>query len=246
MDPSTLETWRNPADEGSRRVPGFGRARLMRSSAQPLAPQHLSGALAVQVRVNPKSADPVQHVPTHSRHARAVLELSHGDPWLSSPLWRRGAHVVTGCDLNTALLVSEWTSAVLNLIALRRIWHLHAIGTLSRLRLSYGSCLLIRDTTFFTLKVSLPRTYVVLDKVLSILCPLVSFSQLMSGKQAVGEVACANQMFTNLNRLIVLDQIGLNRQNQIQDTMSSFSVANWVSVGFQRNSSCWLVFLCST
>ena len=78
------ETWRNPSDGGSRRVPGFDRARFMRSSAQPLAPQHVSGALAVQVRVNPESADPVQHVPTHSRHARAVLELSHGDPWLSA------------------------------------------------------------------------------------------------------------------------------------------------------------------
>ena len=50
----------------------------------------------------------------------------------------------------------------------------------------------------------------------------------MSGKHAVGEVANANQMFTNSDRLIVLDQTGFNRQNQIQDTMSSFSVANWV------------------
>ena len=27
-----METWRNPSDEGSRRVPGSGRARFMRSS----------------------------------------------------------------------------------------------------------------------------------------------------------------------------------------------------------------------
>ena len=80
-----LETWRHPSDEGSRRVPGFGRA----------------GALAVQVRVNPESADPVRHVPTHFREARAVLELSHGDPWLSAPLRRRGAHVPPSRDLKT-------------------------------------------------------------------------------------------------------------------------------------------------
>ena len=108
-----LETWRNPSDEGSRRLPGFGRARFVQSSLQPLAPQHFSGALAVQVRVNPESEDPMRHVPTHSRHARAVLELSHGVSWLSAPLRRRGPHVVHSCDLNTTLLVPMWTSAVL-------------------------------------------------------------------------------------------------------------------------------------
>ena len=132
-------------------IPGFGR---MRSSAQPLAPQHVSGALEVQVRVHPNSAVPVQHAPTHSRHPRAVLELCHGDPWLSAPLRRRGAHVVPSCDLHT-LLVPKRTSAVLNLISLRRIWYLWnrvlTIGALSRLLLSYGSCLLVRDTTSFSL-----------------------------------------------------------------------------------------------
>ena len=45
-----LETWCNPSDEGSRRVPGSGRARFLRSSStQPLAPQHVSGALGVCV-----------------------------------------------------------------------------------------------------------------------------------------------------------------------------------------------------
>ena len=57
----------------------------------------------------------------------------------------------------------------------------------------------------------------------------------MSGKQAVGEVASANQMFKNSNWLIVFDQMGFNRQNQIQDTMSSFSVANWVRLISKEN-----------
>ena len=118
-------------------IPGFGR---MRSSAQPLAPQHVSRGLEVQVRVHPE----------YSRHPRAVLELCHGDPWLSAPLRRRGA----SCDLHT-LLVPKWTSAVLNLISLRRIWYMSnpvlTIGALSRLLLSCGSCLLVRDTTSFSL-----------------------------------------------------------------------------------------------
>ena len=56
-----LATWRN---EGCRRVPGSGRARLMRSSTQPLAPQNFSGALGVQIRVNPEpvSAKPAATV----------------------------------------------------------------------------------------------------------------------------------------------------------------------------------------
>ena len=40
-----LETWRNPSDKGSRRVPGFGRVRFVWSCARPLAPQHVSGVL---------------------------------------------------------------------------------------------------------------------------------------------------------------------------------------------------------
>ena len=59
---------------------------LMRSSAQPLAPQHVCGAVGVQVRVNPELADPGS-----SRRARAVL-----DPWLSAPTGRRGAQVAPG------------------------------------------------------------------------------------------------------------------------------------------------------
>ena len=64
----------------------------MRSSTQPPAPQHVSGALGVQIRVNPEpvSAKPA---PTRFRRARAVLDLCHGDPWLSAPIRRRGAHV---------------------------------------------------------------------------------------------------------------------------------------------------------
>ena len=65
-----LETWRNPSDERSRRVLWSGRARLMRSSAKPLAPRHVSGTLGVQVRVNPESANPAKAAPTHFRPAR--------------------------------------------------------------------------------------------------------------------------------------------------------------------------------
>ena len=84
-----LETWRNPSDEG------------------------VSGALAVQVRVNPEpvvSAEPTELVPFRSRRTRAVLELCHGDPWLSVPLRRRGVHVALSCDMNTVLLVPERSS----------------------------------------------------------------------------------------------------------------------------------------
>ena len=93
------------------------------------------------------------------------------------------------------------------------------IEALSRLLLSHGivsACSRHHIFFLFTLNVSSPCTHVVLDKVLSLLCPRSLFSQLMSGKQAVGEVASANQMFTNSNPLIVLDQVGFNRQNQIQ------------------------------
>ena len=120
-----LETWRNPSDEGSRRVPGFGRVRFMRSSAQPLAPQYVSGVLGVQVRVNPEPSHPAKPAPSRSRRARAVLELCHSVPWLSAPTRRRGAHVAPSCDLNTALLEPERTSAVLSLISSGRIWYLH-------------------------------------------------------------------------------------------------------------------------
>ena len=74
----------------------------MRSSAQPLASQHVSGVLGVQVRVKQELTDPMKPVPCHSRRARAVLELCYGDSWLSSPIWRRGAHVAPSCDLDTA------------------------------------------------------------------------------------------------------------------------------------------------
>ena len=111
-----LETWRNPSDDGSRRVSGFGRAR---------SPLHGSGALGVQVRVNPEPANPVKPAPSRFRHARAVLELCHGDPRLSASTWRRGAHVAPSCDLNTALLEPEWISAVLFLICSGCIWYLH-------------------------------------------------------------------------------------------------------------------------
>ena len=93
-----------PSDEGSRRVPGFGRVRFMRSSAQPLARQHVSGVLGVQVRVNPEPPDPAKPAPSHSRRARAVLELFHSVPWLSAPTRRRGARVAPGCDLKPKLV----------------------------------------------------------------------------------------------------------------------------------------------
>ena len=84
-------------DEGSRRVLGFGRARFMRSYTQPLAPQHVSLVLGVQVPVNQEPMAPAKHVQSHSRRARAVLELCHG---LSAPLRRRGAHVALSRDLD--------------------------------------------------------------------------------------------------------------------------------------------------
>ena len=95
--------------------------RLMRSSAQPLAPQHVSGVLGVHVRVNQELTDPVKPVPCHSRRARACP----CDSWLSSPIRRRGDHVAPSCDLNTALLVPKWTSAVVNLISSGLVWYLH-------------------------------------------------------------------------------------------------------------------------
>ena len=63
---------------------------------------------------------------------------------------------------------------------------------------------------------------------LTVLRPLASFSQLKSQKQAVGEVASACHMFTNSNRLIGMDRMAFNRQNQFQFTQSSSSVASWV------------------
>ena len=51
-----------------------------------------------------------------------------------------------------------------------------------------------------------------LDRVLSVFRPLVSYSQWASGNQAVGVVATANNMFTNSNRLIVVDQMVFNCQ----------------------------------
>ena len=156
-----MKTWRNPSHEGSRQAPGFGRARFMRSSTQPLAPQHVSGVLGVQVRVNPEPEDPAKPAPSHSRRARAVLELCHGDLWLSAPTRRRGAHVAPSCDLNTALLVPKWTSAVLSLISSGRIWYLHVERSVynwsSKSVASDRVCLFTTSRLFFTLKLSVSR-----------------------------------------------------------------------------------------
>ena len=100
--------------------------RLVRSSAQPLAPQHVSGVLGVQVRVNPEPADPAKPAPSHSCRARPVLELCHGVPWVSAT--RR--HVVPSCDLNSAFVEHKWTSAVLSLISSGSIWYLVALTVL--------------------------------------------------------------------------------------------------------------------
>ena len=172
-----LETWRNPSDEGSRRVPRFGRVRLVRSSAQPLAPRHVSGVLGVQVRVNPEPADSAKPAQSRSRRARAVFELCHGVPWLSAPTRRRGSHVAPSCDLNTALLKPKRTSAVLSLISSGRIWYLHvesgvykwsseSVASLSRI---VSAC--SRHWILFTLKLSLPRTCVLLNRALTVLRP---------------------------------------------------------------------------
>ena len=69
-----------------------------------------------------------------------------------------------------------------------------------------------RHHILFTLKVFLPCTDVVLDRVLSVIRLPVFFSQWVSGNQAVGVVASANHMFTNSNRLIVVDQMVFNSQ----------------------------------
>ena len=57
-------------------------------------------------------------------------------------------------------------------------------GVLSRLPPYRGSCQSVRDTeSFFTLKLSLPGTCVLLDRVLTVLRPLASFSLLKSEKR---------------------------------------------------------------
>ena len=73
----------------------------------PSPPQHVSGVLGVQVRINQGPIAPAKHVRSHSRRARAVLELCHGNPWLSAPFRRRGAHVAPSRDQNTTLLTQN-------------------------------------------------------------------------------------------------------------------------------------------
>ena len=205
----------------------------MRSSAQSLAPQHVSGALGVQVRVNPELADSAKSAPFRSRRARAVLELCHGDPWLSGPFRRRGAHVVPSRDLNATLLAQKGL-AVLNLIFSGRIWYLHVDwGVYNWSSKSVASLLRIvsacsRHLVLVTLKLSVSRASRLLNRVLSVFRPPAPFSHLKSGSQAVGEVASARHMFTNSNRLIALNRKAFKRQNQFQIRLPSFSVAYWI------------------
>ena len=135
--------------------------------------------------------------------------------------------LMSSCDLNTALLVPMWTSAVLNLISLRRIWYLHVESGIYDLSSESVASLVRIVSACSRHHIPLPCTYVEVDRVQTVCIPLTN-SHLMSGKQAVGAVVSASQMFTNSSRLIVLDQMGFIRQNQIQDTMSFFSVVNWV------------------
>ena len=64
---------------------------------------------------------PAKHVRSHSRRARAVLELCHGNQCLSAPFWamRRPRRP------NTTLLTRKGLAVVLNLISSGRIWYLH-------------------------------------------------------------------------------------------------------------------------
>ena len=159
---------------------GFG-ARLVRSSAQSLAPQHVSGALGVQVRVNPEPADSAKSAPFRSRRARAVLELCHGDPWLSAPFRRRGAHVVPSRDLNAALLAQKGLAVVLNLCSSGRIWYFHVEWGVYNWSSKSVACLLwivsacSRHLVLMTLKLSVSPTRRLLNRVLSVFRPPSSF-----------------------------------------------------------------------
>ena len=177
-----METWRNPSDERSRRVPGSGRARFMRSSTQPLAPQHVSGALSVQDRINPELIISVKPAPTRFRRARAALELCQGDPWLSAPVRRRGAHVAPSCGVNVALLNLSGPLQCC-LLSLRVAFGIYtsnqvsASGAPSQSTHSYALCLPVQDIESFSLlKVSLPCTCVGIDRALTVLCPATTFS----------------------------------------------------------------------
>ena len=109
-----LETWRNPSDEGSRR-------------AMVLVACGLCGALPrlnmfLELWVFRFVSTKFREIhPFRSRRARAVLELCRGDPWLSAPFRRRGAHVVPCRDLNATLLEKKGLSVVLNLISSGRM-----------------------------------------------------------------------------------------------------------------------------
>ena len=80
-----LETWRNPSDED---IPGALEFKFV-STLNWQIPQKPAQIL--------------------SRRARAVLKLCHGDPSLSAPIRRRGAHVAPSCDLNAAFIIPKWT-----------------------------------------------------------------------------------------------------------------------------------------
>ena len=145
------------------------------------------GTLGVQVRVTPEPAVSAMPAPFHSPHARAVLELCHGDPWLSALTLRRGAHVAPSCDLHSAFLVPKWTSAVLVSslrVASGTYMSIQAFtdGAMSRLPLSLSRIMSAcsRHQILLTLKLSLPRTCVLFDRVLRVLRPTASFSRLQS------------------------------------------------------------------
>ena len=145
------------------------------------------------------------------------------------------------CDLNAVFLVPKWTPAVLSLIFSGRIWYQDVESGVLQMELRVGClpladrvCLITTPNPFY-FELSLPRTCVLLDWVLPVLRPTASFSHLKSRKQAVCEVASACHMFTNSNRLIGLDRMAVNRQNQFQITQSSSSVASWVRLISKKN-----------
>ena len=104
----------------------------------------------------------------------------------------------------------EWTSAVLTLNSSGRIWYLHvepgvyrwsSKSIVSLLRI-VSAC--SRHQVLFTLKVSVPCTCVLLDRALTVLRPVASFSHSESENQkAAGEVGRVSHVYElkSVNRL---------------------------------------------
>ena len=160
-----LETWHNPSDEGSRRVPGSG-------------PQcfRLVSALSQQIPQN-------------------LLRLAFAAPALSvsfvmvtrGPLLNfDGAVPMSSLAAIYTLpsLTPEWISAVLLLISSGRNWYLHVEPGIHGRSSQVSVCL--RHRVLFTLKVSLPCKCSLLDRAPAVLRPVASFSHPESEKKGSG------------------------------------------------------------